>query len=179
MPCSRRKSTDIWAMRIVVSRRRQQRASSRIRMVRPSQDRELCKQANARVESPPDSIDGIYDQLEEPADANEALANISAIEAGWLAKYIRDSIEKESERARDDMEKELAVCSLFQSSSDSCSPYNPCSSYYPCSPYHLCSFILRTLAPRATYAASASSLAGTLERIGSLRIGMHRSPSGT
>ncbi|KAL1737489.1 hypothetical protein EV714DRAFT_241592 [Schizophyllum commune] len=59
-------------------------------------------------ESPPDSIDGIYDQLEEPADANEALANISVIEAGWLAKYIRDSIEKESERARDDMEKELA-----------------------------------------------------------------------
>ncbi|KAL1737877.1 hypothetical protein HDZ31DRAFT_51742, partial [Schizophyllum fasciatum] len=51
--------------------------------------------------------DGIYDQLEDPADANAALTQLSVVEAGWLAKHIRDSIEKEGERAREDIEKEL------------------------------------------------------------------------
>ncbi|TRM66012.1 hypothetical protein BD626DRAFT_546395 [Schizophyllum amplum] len=48
----------------------------------------------------PDSSDG-------PPDSIDALASITALEAGWLAKYIRDSIEKEAERAMEDIEKEL------------------------------------------------------------------------
>ncbi|KAL1739850.1 hypothetical protein HDZ31DRAFT_48666, partial [Schizophyllum fasciatum] len=43
-------------------------------------------QPNAE-DAPPDSIDGIYDQLEDPADANAALTQLSVVEAGWLAKH--------------------------------------------------------------------------------------------
>lgn len=56
---------------------------------------------------PPDHIESLYDELEDPADAGRVLANLTPAEAGWLARYMFDSIEKERARAGDEIESEL------------------------------------------------------------------------
>ncbi|KAK7058475.1 hypothetical protein VNI00_002109 [Paramarasmius palmivorus] len=62
-----------------------------------------------RGDEPPDSVENMYDELEEPEDAGPVLARATAHEAGWLARYIRDRIEKDQDRVRDEIEKELNV----------------------------------------------------------------------
>jgi breast cancer 2 susceptibility protein len=51
----------------------------------------------------------LYDELEDPADAGRVLANLTANEAGWLARHISDRIEKERASAGDEIESELKV----------------------------------------------------------------------
>ncbi|ESK92722.1 rad51-associated protein brh2 [Moniliophthora roreri MCA 2997] len=64
-----------------------------------------------RGNEPPDSIEDMYDELEEPDDAGPVLARASAHEAGWLAKHIRERVERDQDRARDEIEKELSdIC---------------------------------------------------------------------
>jgi breast cancer 2 susceptibility protein len=60
-------------------------------------------------DEPPDNIDSLYDELEEPDDAGQTIARSSANEAGWLAKYIRERVERNQESVRDEIEKELDV----------------------------------------------------------------------
>ncbi|EEB96420.1 hypothetical protein MPER_04450, partial [Moniliophthora perniciosa FA553] len=60
-----------------------------------------------RGDEPPDSIEDMYDELEEPDDAGRVLARASVLEAGWLARHIRERVEKDQDRARDEIEKEL------------------------------------------------------------------------
>jgi len=58
-------------------------------------------------DSPPDNIDDLYDALEEPSEAGAVLAGLSCNEAGWLARFIRDRIDKDRERAGEEIEQEL------------------------------------------------------------------------
>jgi breast cancer 2 susceptibility protein len=66
-----------------------------------------------RGDEPPDSVENMYDELEEPEDAGPVLARATSHEAGWLARYIRDRIEKDQDRVRDEIEKELNVRSTL------------------------------------------------------------------
>ncbi|THV07479.1 hypothetical protein K435DRAFT_643336 [Dendrothele bispora CBS 962.96] len=59
------------------------------------------------TDEPPDNIESLYDELEEPEDAGRAISRTSLNEAGWLARYIRTRIERDGESARDEIEKEL------------------------------------------------------------------------
>lgn len=60
-------------------------------------------------DGPPDQIDSMYDELEEPDEAAAVFARVTANEAGWLAYYIRTRAEKEHERNREEIERELEV----------------------------------------------------------------------
>ncbi|KAJ7103228.1 hypothetical protein B0H15DRAFT_811512 [Mycena belliarum] len=55
----------------------------------------------------PDEIEELYDELEDPVGAAAVLRRISANSAGWLARFIVDRVEKERERAGDEIEQEL------------------------------------------------------------------------
>jgi len=61
---------------------------------------------------PPDYIESLYDDLEDPADAGRVLANLNSNEAGWLARHISDRIEKERASFGDEIESELKVFSF-------------------------------------------------------------------
>lgn len=71
------------------------------------------------LDSPPDDMDILYDELEDPTTASTLLERISSRHAGWLAQHIKKRVEVERERAREEMEGELKVLSrvLF--------PFNP------------------------------------------------------
>ncbi|KAF9270659.1 hypothetical protein L218DRAFT_969147 [Marasmius fiardii PR-910] len=73
-----------------------------------------------RGEEPPDSVESLYDELEEPEDAAMAISKATPYEAGWLAKLIRDKIHKGQETVRDEFEKALDVIFL----KDICPPRN-------------------------------------------------------
>jgi breast cancer 2 susceptibility protein len=57
----------------------------------------------------PDSIDSLYDQLEDPEEAGLVVSQVSGPEAGWLAHHIRRQIECDQQRVREDIESELEV----------------------------------------------------------------------
>ncbi|KAG5649854.1 hypothetical protein H0H81_001762 [Sphagnurus paluster] len=60
---------------------------------------------------PLDVIENIYDELEDPAQAKTVLADLGKFECGSLARYIRNRLEKEKERAGDDLANEVKhVC---------------------------------------------------------------------
>jgi hypothetical protein len=61
------------------------------------------------ADSPPDHIDSLYEDLEEATEATSVLQRLSHSEAGWLARYIRDQISRDREKAGDEFEKELVV----------------------------------------------------------------------
>ncbi|KAL0068623.1 hypothetical protein AAF712_004339 [Marasmius tenuissimus] len=64
-----------------------------------------------RGDDPPDSVESMYDELEEPEDAKAVIARASAREAAWLARLIRAKLEKGQETIRDEIDKELEdVC---------------------------------------------------------------------
>ncbi|KAJ6502679.1 hypothetical protein DFH09DRAFT_1202410 [Mycena vulgaris] len=76
----------------------------------------LERRAGARFapsadDEPGDGIEELYDELEDPAGAATVLSRVSGNTAGWLARFILDRIEKERERAGEEMEQELkTVC---------------------------------------------------------------------
>ncbi|KAF8899070.1 hypothetical protein BD779DRAFT_1431059 [Infundibulicybe gibba] len=55
-------------------------------------------------DGPPDHIERLYDDLEEPSHASRLLGRLSQDDAGWLAKHIRNTIDKERDSAADGME---------------------------------------------------------------------------
>lgn len=59
--------------------------------------------------SAPDHIDDLLFELEEGPSANDVLKRVTAAEAGWLARAIRDKIRKERECQGEDVSKELNV----------------------------------------------------------------------
>lgn len=61
------------------------------------------------ADSPPDNIEDLYDELEGAAAAGPILARLSVNEAGWLARFMREKVEKDRERAGEDIERELKV----------------------------------------------------------------------
>jgi hypothetical protein len=64
------------------------------------------------VDSPPDGIENFYDELEDPADAGRILTTIHPNEAGWLARHIRNQLERERENAGEEIESELKARSF-------------------------------------------------------------------
>ncbi|KAF8921973.1 hypothetical protein CPB85DRAFT_1209445 [Mucidula mucida] len=56
---------------------------------------------------PPDRIDDLYDQLEEPEDAVSVISRVSSSDAGWLAMRIRHQMEKQQETMSEEIDKEL------------------------------------------------------------------------
>ncbi|KAJ8523365.1 hypothetical protein ONZ45_g224 [Pleurotus djamor] len=58
-------------------------------------------------DGPPDVIDGLYDQLEDPDTANAALSRITPRNAGWLAHIVRERIITDRETASIEMGREL------------------------------------------------------------------------
>ena len=60
-------------------------------------------------DTPPDSIDSFYDELEYPDGAACVFSRIKPIEAGWLARYTRKQIDLSRERMGDEIEQELKV----------------------------------------------------------------------
>ncbi len=58
---------------------------------------------------PPDRIDDLYDQLEEPEDAVSVISRVSSSDAGWLAMRIRHQMEKQQETMSEEIDKELNV----------------------------------------------------------------------
>jgi breast cancer 2 susceptibility protein len=61
------------------------------------------------LESQPDHIPNIFDDLEDAPQPGSVFARLSPDEAGWLAQFIREKVEKDRERAGDDIELELKV----------------------------------------------------------------------
>ncbi|KAK0465538.1 uncharacterized protein EV420DRAFT_966293 [Desarmillaria tabescens] len=62
-------------------------------------------------DGPPDHIDDLYDKLEEPEEAGKVISAISPADAGWLARRIRQQLEKNQENLMDEIGKELAdIC---------------------------------------------------------------------
>lgn len=66
-----------------------------------------------RIDYPPDNIENLYEELEDPTDAGRVLANLTPNEAGWLARHVADQIEKERSFAADAIESELKVIPLL------------------------------------------------------------------
>lgn len=57
----------------------------------------------------PDTIDSLYDTLEYPDSAAKTIAEISSVEAGWLALHIRKQNEAARELVGEEIAKELKV----------------------------------------------------------------------
>ncbi|KAK0481755.1 hypothetical protein IW261DRAFT_1472286 [Armillaria novae-zelandiae] len=74
-------------------------------------ERKAGNQFRVGEDGPPDHIDDLYDQLEEPEEANKIISAISPTDAGWLVRRIRKQLEKDQENLMDEIEKELAdIC---------------------------------------------------------------------
>ncbi|KAJ4002292.1 hypothetical protein F5050DRAFT_1559157, partial [Lentinula boryana] len=52
-------------------------------------------------------IDGLYEELEEPEDAARVVSQTNGSKATCLALHIRDRLEKDRERVKDELEKEV------------------------------------------------------------------------
>lgn len=61
------------------------------------------------LDSPPDHIDNMYDELEDPAEASRLLSRLSANDAGWLARHVRHRLEADREKIGEEIEQELQV----------------------------------------------------------------------
>lgn len=72
-------------------------------------DRKAGSNFRVTEAGPPDHIDGMYDDLEDPTDATDLLARISATDAGWLALHIRKVAERNRERSGEDVGRDLEV----------------------------------------------------------------------
>ncbi|KAG6814155.1 hypothetical protein H0H92_002150 [Tricholoma furcatifolium] len=56
---------------------------------------------------PLDVLEGIYDELEDPANATSVLAGLGKKDCSALGRFIRDRLQKEKAHAREDMDNEL------------------------------------------------------------------------
>lgn len=78
---------------------------------------EMKASANFKAgeDGPPDHIDGLYDELEDSAEAAAVLGRISGNDAGHLAQYIRKQVEIEHEKGHGELERELnvSVCIMW------------------------------------------------------------------
>ncbi|KAJ6520132.1 hypothetical protein C8R45DRAFT_806075, partial [Mycena sanguinolenta] len=60
---------------------------------------------------PTDELEELYDELEDPTGAAEVMSRVSGRTAGWLARFIRNRMEKDRERAGEEIDQELTrVC---------------------------------------------------------------------
>jgi breast cancer 2 susceptibility protein len=62
------------------------------------------------LESAPDHIDNLYDDLDDASKAAKIIACATTNEAGWLARYIREKALRDQESAGEEVEHELQVC---------------------------------------------------------------------
>jgi hypothetical protein len=69
-------------------------------------------------DSPPDHIEALYDDLTESREASAVLGRLNSNESGWLARYIRDQINKDREMGGDIFEK-LTVGQFIRTLMDS------------------------------------------------------------
>ncbi|EMD32562.1 hypothetical protein CERSUDRAFT_99292 [Gelatoporia subvermispora B] len=60
-------------------------------------------------DSAPDDVDKWYSELEDNPNVNQFLSTLTSSQAGWLARHIRQQIDKEREGTRDEIERELDV----------------------------------------------------------------------
>lgn len=67
--------------------------------------------------SQPGHIDGLFDDLDElpPNDIASYIAQLSPSESYWLADYLRSRVEKDRERAPEEIDVELSVRVLSSS----------------------------------------------------------------
>ncbi len=72
-------------------------------------DQKAARSTYAASEDSPDNIDSLYDELEEPEDAGQVISRTRGSDAVWLARYIRQRLEKDQDSVREEMEKELDV----------------------------------------------------------------------
>ncbi len=93
---------------IEVTRRLRQDYAA-ISRLRDRLERKAGNQFRPGEDGPPDRIDDLYDQLEEPEEAAKVISAISPTDAGWLVRRIRKQLEKDQENLMDEIEKELAV----------------------------------------------------------------------
>jgi breast cancer 2 susceptibility protein len=49
----------------------------------------------------------LYDELEDTSDVGPIFARLDANGAGWLARYIRERMVKDKDKAGDEIEREL------------------------------------------------------------------------
>ncbi|KII94288.1 hypothetical protein PLICRDRAFT_99668, partial [Plicaturopsis crispa FD-325 SS-3] len=62
-------------------------------------------------DSPPDNIENLYDDLESASEVGAIFARLNHNEAGWLARFIRESIAKVRETAGEEIAHELkSIC---------------------------------------------------------------------
>jgi breast cancer 2 susceptibility protein len=59
------------------------------------------------LESEPDYIENLYDDLEDPTQAAHTLTRLSISEAGWLARHIREVLLRDRERVGELITQEL------------------------------------------------------------------------
>ncbi|KAJ4485082.1 hypothetical protein C8J55DRAFT_36045 [Lentinula edodes] len=70
-------------------------------------DQKAAQFAHSLSEDPPENIDSLYEELEVPEDAGQVISQTKGSEAAWLARYIRERLEKDRERVKDELEKEV------------------------------------------------------------------------
>ncbi|KAJ4485769.1 hypothetical protein J3R30DRAFT_3441936 [Lentinula aciculospora] len=70
-------------------------------------DQKAAHSARTLSDDPPDNISSLYEELEEPEDARQVISQTKGTEAAWLARYIRERLEKDQERVKDELEKEV------------------------------------------------------------------------
>ncbi|KAJ3855253.1 BRCA2, oligonucleotide/oligosaccharide-binding, domain 1-domain-containing protein [Lentinula lateritia] len=70
-------------------------------------DQKAARFAPSLSEDPPENIDSLYEELEVPEDAGQVISQTKGSEAAWLARYIRERLEKDRERVKDELEKEV------------------------------------------------------------------------
>lgn len=75
-------------------------------------DHKAAQFAHSLSEDPPENIDSLYEELEVPEDAGQVISQTKGSEAAWLARYIRERLEKDRERVKDELEKEVDVSPL-------------------------------------------------------------------
>ena len=61
------------------------------------------------LDAAPDHIDNLYDELGDPLNATKIIASVTANEAGWLARYIREKSSRDGEAVSEEVEQELQV----------------------------------------------------------------------
>ena len=62
----------------------------------------------------PDTIEELYDQLEEQGEAEALISRSHGNQALWLSRYIRDRLEKDQNQNAEETERELDVCFAFR-----------------------------------------------------------------
>ena len=65
-------------------------------------------------DDPPSHIEDLFDELEGGKAFQEVSAQMTATDAGWLARFIKEKCEKEREQCGEEIERDLKVSSTFE-----------------------------------------------------------------